>query len=182
MSLLKKQVRKNIVKILKQAKTFAGQNVRSSRSEKNWVENLPGINLYFRGDVTEELDQAPRRLKRNWPMEVELIAKGPDGEILNDIMDDFAEQIEQCLSVDDSIGDCANDIVLLGTSDVETDSSGTEVVGKISLNYRIELYEFFPRDRKGQGSFDDFTINAKWDLDGEQDFADQAEDDLTPTP
>ena len=71
---------------------------------------------------------------------------------------------------------------MIGTSDLETDTSGNQPYGKISLLYRVELYEYFPRDRKGQGSFDDYTMHAKWDLNGEQDLADQAEDDLTPTP
>jgi hypothetical protein len=181
LSLKRKQIRKEILRILT-GRTLVKDRIRFNRAEKNWGENLPAITLFFRGETIEEMDQAPRRMKRNLTLEVEIITFGADGEELSDRMDDLCEQVEQVLSVDDSLGGTADDILLRSTSDMETEAEGLKVFGAIKLNYLIEYYEHAPRDRKGQGRFDEFSVYAEYDINGEQDLDDRPFDTFTPEP
>lgn len=181
MSLVRMQIRKELISVLS-GRTVAKDRVRFNRGEVNWDENLPAINLYFRGEQIDQNTESPREMKRSLQLEIELLTHGVDGEELSDRLDEFAEQVERCLSVDDSIGGCASDIFINGVSDVETEASGTRVIGAFKLNYTIEFYEFFPRDRKGQGRFDDFEVYAEYDLNGEQAAADRATDEFDPEP
>ena len=181
MSFSRKKIRKEILKLLV-GKTAAKDRVRFNRAEKNWGENLPAITLFFRGEVVEQTDEAPRRMKRNLSLEVEVITYGEDGECLNDRMDELCEQVEQALSIDDSLAGSANDILLANVTDMETEAEGTKVYGAIKLNYLIEYYDFFPRDRKGQGRFDEYSVYAEWNVNGDQVLADMATDEFTPDP
>jgi len=183
MSLLRMAIRKQAIKFLK-GRTNAGSNVRANRSETNWQENLPGINVYTRGEVNTEMNQAPRRLRRNLELEVEIIDEGSDGEEISDKLDILAEQVERCLSVDDSLGGCADDIILTNVSDLEVESGGSKPSGSIRLTFNVKYNEFSPRDRKGQGTFETFEeLSAEWDLQPGQDEADRATDIITiPTP
>lgn len=179
MSALRKAIRKEIVRRLK-GRTAAGSRVRANRGEVNWQENLPGINVYVRGETLEELTNAPRAMRRFLDVEIEIIDEGQDGERLSDQLDDLAEQVERCLSVDDSINGCADDILLQTIGDIDVDTSGSKPTGSIRLGYQVKYHEFAPRDRKGQGVFETLeTIDAEWDLQPGQDEDDRAKDTIT---
>ena len=112
MSLLRKQIRKRIISTLV-GRTNARERVRANRGEVTWGENLPSISVYFKGESEiTEIQTAPRKMRRHLELEVECIVSGQDGEEISDNMDDLTEQVERCLSVDDSVGGCANDIIL----------------------------------------------------------------------
>lgn len=182
MSSKRKQIRKNVVSRLHIIKDFKGRIV-ANRSDPNWQENLPALNIYMRGEAVTEHSQAPRRMKRLLEMDIEIIASGRDGEELSDKLDNLAESVERCLSVDDTLGGCADDILLQNVSDMEAESGGSATTGSLTLTFIVSYYEFAPRDRAGQGNFEDFdTLQAEWDLQPGQDEADRAKDKITITP
>jgi len=179
MSTLRKQIRKNIIQTLL-GNTAAGDQVRENRGEPTWQENLPSIDVYFRGEPTiTQGDETPRRMTRFLEMEVEIKAEGNDGEQLSDRLDDMAEQVERALSVDDSVDGCADDIVLTSVSEQETETTGSKPVGKQSLTFTVRYWTYNPRDRRGQGRFEDMeNAVAEWDIQPGQDPDDRAIDDI----
>jgi len=177
----RKEIRKELVKLLR-GRTRAQSNVRANRSEANWFENLPAINIYMRNEELEETDQAPRRLTRNLFVEIEIVDKGKDGDELSDKIDDRCEQVERILSIDDTLSDKANDIVL-SNCDFEMDASGKEPIGKATLTYKIPYYDYFPRDQKDQGISELAGIDTDWRIGHHNDepsmvVADSAKDEI----
>lgn len=183
MSLVRKQTRKNIMKFLV-GRTDARERVTFGKATKQWGENLPSLTLQWRGEVDEKSNQSPKRIKRNLQLEIELtVGSHKDEEDLNDQLDDLAEQVERCLSVDSSLGGCVNDIDPISTTDFATEGDGDKLVGSVKLIYNVEIYEYFPRDRDMQGVQDELlTMEAEWNLGGEQAEADRATDEITLRP
>ena len=183
MSTRRKNIRKAIINLL-MGRTEAGENVRSNRGEVNWEENLPAVNLYFRGEETDkEASQAPRMLRRVITFEAELLAKGEDGTDISDRLDDLCEEVEIYLSVDDSLQKTADDITLTRVSEMETTGDGAIIMGKISLFFEVVYHEYSPRDQKGQGVGDFDGINAQWQVGHDDDAptmveADRAKDTI----
>lgn len=182
MSEVRKQIRKQVILLLK-GRTDAGSNVRENRGEVNWGENLPAINVYFRGEpAIAERDQSPRTMNRLLEMEIECLTFGQDGEEISDKLDDLSEQVERCLSVDDTLGGCADDILLSSVSEMEVETSGKKPFGKISLTFQVRYWTYNPRDTKGQGNFENLNdLNAHWNIQPGQAEADQASDVIDMT-
>lgn len=184
MSERRKDIRKQVMRLLK-GRTAAKSNVVVNRSETNWQENLPAINLYFRGEQVIEKDQAPRLMKRIIELEVEIIDEGRDGDELTDKLDDLCEQVEQCLSNDDSLRDTADDILLVRVGEMEADSEGSKPTGSQSLFFEITYHLAAPRSSRDQGTFPDLeTVGGEWQVghdDSEPDMAeaDRAKDIIT---
>lgn len=174
----RKAIRKQIVKILK-GRTDAGEHVRAGRSETNWQETLPHVNVYIRGEdiQDDELAQAPRLLRHILNLEIEIIADGRDGEELLDRLDDLDDQVQICLSKDDTL-DCTADDIILNNIEIETESEGSKPTGSIRLHYNVEYHEFHPRDARDQETLKDFKgIDAQWQVGHHDESATQAEDD-----
>lgn len=161
MSRKRKEIRKAVVKALK-GRTRAGDRVRANRSEVNWQQTLPHVNIYFRGEDVQETDQAPRLLKRVINMEVEIIDEGRDGDELSDKLDDLSEQVEAALSVDDSLQCTADDIVLQNI-ELEADSDGDKPTGSARLMFNVTYHEFSPRTVQ-QVLPDLKTVGTEWDV------------------
>ena len=173
---VRKAIRSQILKTLL-GKTDARDNVTVNRSETNWQENLPAINIYIRGEeVLAEDSQVPRLLRRNVNLEIEAITDGRDGTELSNKLDDLGEQIEVALSADDRL-DCTVDDIVLDSIEIETQSEGSKPVGSIRLTYKVRYHEFSPRDIRDQGVFPDFKgIDSTWDVTPEQ--ADKPKDTI----
>lgn len=178
MSLVRMQIRKNLVSILK-GRTDAGQNVFFNRTKMTWQESTSVINMYFRGEPEiTEYSQAPRQLRRVLQLEVEVITDGISDDDASDKLDCICEQIEALLSLDDTIGNCADDIVLLSVSDIEGVSEGSKPTLATKLTYRIRYNTFNPRE--GSINLRDFnTVTGEWDLQPGQESGDRANDTVT---
>jgi hypothetical protein len=178
-STVRKQVRKNLLTILK-GRTKAKNCVFANRTRVNWQENLPAINLYFRGEPTiEEVSQAPREIKRNLQLEVEIVVDGKDENEASDCLDDLCEEVETLLAIDDSIGGCVSDIVQTSVTDIEGVSEGSKDTMATKLVYRIEYVTYAPREGS-QGVLPDFkTLTGEWDLQPGQEVGDRANDTVT---
>lgn len=178
MSLVRMQIRKNLVSIL-MGRTDAKHCVFFNRTKQTWAENLPAMNMYFRGEPEiNEYSQAPRQLLRVLQLEIEIIADGNSDDEAADKIDCICEQVENLLSIDDSLGGCADDIVLNTISDIEGVSEGSKTTMAVKLTYRIRYNSYFPRE--GAQRFEDFlTASGEWDLQPGQDQADRATDLVT---
>lgn len=159
----RKEIRKAVVKILT-GQTNAKDRIYSGRSESNWQETLPHINVYLRSESTEEIAQAPRLLMRTIDLEIECIADAVTDTELVDKLDDLAEQVEILLSIDDSLL-CTADDIMLKNIDVETVSDGARPTGAIRLQYNVTYHAYSPRDIRDQVSLKDLSkVGASWQV------------------
>lgn len=161
---LRKQIRENIVGLLA-GRTRAGRNVRANRGEVHESETLPAISVYLGPENITPMDSAPRRISRIMETRVELIDSGSDLGELSDKLDDLAEQVEVCLSVDDSLGRCADDIILNSITELEADSVGEKVFGSLRLIYDVRYHTFSPRSIDDQPNVGDFEgLDSEWQV------------------
>jgi len=143
-------------------RTDAGERVFASPTLVDWEENLPVINLHFRGEEIKDTETAPRFLNRVLNVEAEIIAEGNTDEELSDQLDDLCEQLEDLLSRDDSLRDTCDDIYPIRVSDIDVATEGAKPIGKVSLIFAIEYREYAPRSQRGQGVGDFTGIDADW--------------------
>ena len=161
MSEKRKNIRKALLAVLKN-RTDAGDRVFAIPTLVNWEENLPVINLHFRGEEIKDTESAPRYLNRALNVEVEIISEGDSDEELADRLDDLCEQVESAVARDDSLKGTADDIYPVRVSDIDVATEGAKPIGKVSIIFNISYREFAPRDQKGQGVGDLDGIDADW--------------------
>lgn len=181
MSAVRKQIRKNLVSILK-GRTDAKNCVFFNRTKLTQQESLPVINMYFRGEPEiSEYSEAPRVMDRVLQLEVEVIADGRTEDEASDQIDDLCEQVEDLLSRDDTIGNCADDILLSSISDIEGVSEGSNPTMATKLTYRIRYNTNAPRENAI--NLEDFnTVTGEWNLEPGQEPGDRANDTVTVQP
>lgn len=155
------QIADAVVKILKN-KTLAGANVAYSYTPKPNMDQLPVVLIYNQSEQVEEFSQAPRELRRNLFMSVEMIADGSDDAEMTVRLDELADQVEQLLSQDDSLNCTADDIIL---NSVEFQYEGDEhqsPIGSCRLIYLIKYRELMPREVVNVDDFN--SVKADWDI------------------
>jgi hypothetical protein len=115
MSSQRKAVRHAIIAILKAANTSAGQRVEGSRVTETPPAKLPAIYVYTLDDEADEQSQssAPRTLHRNLDIVVEALAAAlaSPSTPIDDVLDDFGEQIETALGADPTLSGTVADSV-----------------------------------------------------------------------
>lgn len=170
------KIGQNMTDILKASETLARSNVRYGFAFKPDMETLPVVLIYPQTEQIDELNQAPRELRRNLFMSVECISQGDDMKDCVEKLDNLADQVEQALSKDDTLNGTADDIILNG---VEFQYEGDETespVGSCRMSYLVKYRELFPRDQVGITDLE--KINSKWDIspEGDPDEIIEAED------
>ncbi len=150
-----------MIKILKE-KTIAKKNVAYAYTPKPGMDQLPVVLIYAQSESIEELSQAPRELRRNLFMSVECIADGSTDEEMTIRLDTLADQVEQLLSADDSLG-CTVDDIMLNSVDFNYEGDENEgPIGSCRMAYLIKYRELMPRE---QINVDEFTgIDVNWDI------------------
>lgn len=182
--LLKKTIRKKIVELLR-GNTDAGSRVLPNASIFPSDGELPVILVYPRSESVSEYARAPRELERTLDVAIEVIAKGPEdnpdlatpaqGEkSLEDILDDIAEQIEEIMHKDDSLGGVADESIYTN-AEYEFDKAGSMPIGSVRLTYSVKYYTMAPRENEELDAFE--TTKADWNLDND-DNADDASDEI----
>ncbi len=164
---LRKLIRKKVAELLK-GKTDVGDGVFPNASVPPWHSELPVILVYPRTETSSEYATAPKELERDLDLVIEIVATGPEENLelespgqnksLEDILDDIAEQIEQILSADDSLGGTADESILTNT-ELEFDSAGGSPVGSCRLTYAVTYFTMSPRDTSKQDVNDTFVKN-----------------------
>lgn len=169
----RKTIRKKIVEILKAANLSVGQRVFPNATIPPWEEELPVILVYPRSEPADEFAIAPRELKRDLDLAIEIIAAGPElnpdtltpksgQKSLEDQLDDIAEEIECAMDMDETLGGtCDNSILTL--TEFEYEPGGGQPIGSARMTYAVSYNTMAPRDIDKQGGLVDFkTTNAKW--------------------
>lgn len=143
-------------------------------------KQLPAIRIYTHSEETDEdsWTSAPREYYRRLDCVIEGAIRVPSSKSdqLDDMLDDLAWEIEKALGKDDTLNDTASDSNLARTA-VEVDTDSEQVVGQITLVFRID-YTSHPGQETAE--LDDLdTVSTAWNLSGTQAPADRASDTIT---
>jgi hypothetical protein len=156
-------------------KTVAGDRVYSNRSRPQSVEKLPAIGIYNVGDTLAVFDESPRRYRRRFRLAADLYVKDTGGAEIDDVLDDFAEQVEQAVFADTALGGTVDDIVPVETSEVMV-SDQREQTAMLTITFEATFYQDAPE--VDADSLADMTgTHVDWDIPAGE--AVDAEDDIT---
>lgn len=165
MSLERKKIRDYIVSTLK-GKTDARDRVFSSRTVANWTNNLPAINVYTTDEDINELNQAPRILKRMMTVRFEIaVSCSEEGKAADDL-DRIMQQLEDVLEVDFRLGKRCDDLMLKRIA-VEFDPGGEKPIGAAQMDWDCLYTTDAPGTRAGQNADKNFKgANIEWQTEG----------------
>jgi len=131
------QIRKHVTALLRE--NIQNAQVFSSRLRALNNENLPAILIYTRTESTEKFAEAPRELDRNLELLVEIKVDGLYD--CDDIVDQFADRVEDLIHQDDSFGELVND-VLLSNTDIEFFNEGAKPFCVARLTFDVQYFTF----------------------------------------
>lgn len=173
----RKVIRKAIANALVTAATAAEGRVYASRAIPLRRLDLPAIAVYT---LTEEVTEdsaatAPRELERQLSVVIECWAAAAQYQLIDDVLDDLAEEVEAAMHADPYFGDACGDSILSST-EIELDDSGDRLLGLARLTYAVTYRQLAPAAQ----DLDDWrTAEIDYSLAGEQDDEDdQAHDEL----
>jgi len=162
-------IRKAVIDILK-GKTLAGDRVFSNRSIPATEENLPIVHVFTLSEDIDEYSQAPRALARALSLVVEVIARGTKDAPLEDCLDEISMQIEQTLSLDDTLNRTCDDCILSSVS-FETVDDGALPIGSCRLTFTVKYVTDMPNSVEDQAvNLRELkTVGASWNIDTNND-------------
>jgi hypothetical protein len=144
----RKLIRQAIVARLLAANTAAGDRVTSTRIDPHKKTRLPAISVYcLREPVVDPgMDSSIRELTRDAKFEIVAWVRHSDSLPAADAIDDIAEQIENAMSSDETMGGAASDSSLESTEIEIADEGGPDpLVGIVALTYSV-IYRTSPVD------------------------------------
>jgi hypothetical protein len=127
---------------IKNAQTIAGKNVFSYRENKNWLKDLPAVNVYAVSETGGEiLGSAPIEYKRSIDLLIECTVSGKDETVAMDSLDRLLDQIGQAIgakiSFDKSFRTLFNKAVPTNI-EIDITENGSQVVASGTMTYSIE--------------------------------------------
>jgi len=137
MSHLRIQIRQHVTTLLRN--NIKKANVFSSRLRALNNENLPAILVYTRSESAEKFAEAPRELDRALELLVEIKVAGLYD--CDDVVDTFADRVEDLIHQDDSFGALVND-VLLSNTDIEFFNEGATPYCVARLTFDVQYFTF----------------------------------------
>lgn len=118
---------------------------------------LPAIAVYTLTEETrnDSSETAPRELIRDLMLVVEaaISAGSTITPLLDDALDNIAKEIEDVLAADFTLKDTCADC-FIGSTEVEIIENGDELIGVITLKFKVEYSTYYPETVSG---LDDFT-------------------------
>lgn len=166
MSLERKAIRRKFVSLIKHGRTDADKNVFANRTNKNWIEDLPAVNIYIESESGNEIFQpAPLVFSRYINLTLDCVVKGRDEEEASDNLDDLTDQIEQLIGTAESYDEdfrCLLEEILPSGASFDFDEEGSQVVASCALAYRLKYYANATRN---PGKLDQLTkMGAEYSL------------------
>lgn len=173
----RKLIRKRVREVLLN-QTDAGSKVYSNLSSPHWGENTPEIAIFTRSETIEDLGTAPKEYKRTLELAIEIVAEGTetpnenDGKLVEDIVDDIAEQVEAALEKDETLGEIPGsdpacvyiDELFLNNVEFQFEI-GQKPTASARLIYSVIYYEARPKNLELQDNVTDFEgVDARWDV------------------
>lgn len=161
----RKLIRQAIMASLKAANTKAGSRIFGNRSRQILEDEIPCILVYTSNEPVELFNEAPAEYKRKMNVSIELIAKANSEDDLDDVLDDFCEQVEAAIFSDDNFYGPIASLVELGETVIEVLSEGKNPVGGAKITTTFTYYQNLPGDLSGR--LNDFeTADVKIQHDG----------------
>jgi hypothetical protein len=131
-----KKIIRNKIKELLMDKTSAGDAVFSNRAITFSDERLPAINIQTVNESAELWSQAKKTYKRK--ARIAIICAAKANEDVDDLLDDMADEIEEILLLDESLGDTVETILYKDTQlNVEM---GDGTLGAQLINFEVTYY------------------------------------------
>jgi hypothetical protein len=170
-------IRQAVVALLIAADTAAEARVEATREIPRRRGDGPALGVYTPEEsvASSETRTAPREHTRSLTLVIEGIVSGASG--VDDALDDLAQEVEDALDADDTLGGTAAESSLVST-DLEVMEDSGRTVGLIRLTYTVVYYTFAPREVDAPDAFE--SASVKHDLNGTTYPADQAEDIVEP--
>ncbi len=174
----RKTLREAIVSQLKGEtpfRTVAGERVYETRLGPVRDHELPAITVYVDEETVDpaSITSAPRYMSRTATIAIEGWVKSAAD--VDDALDAFALQIETAMDVDLNFNGAAINSVMSGT-EFGLKIDGNRPMGCVRMLYAV-TYETTQRIEAPEDAFD--SIDIHYDLAGEQEPDDQAEDVVT---
>lgn len=155
----RKSIRDAIVALLTDA-TTAGASVYSSRVRAIDETDLPMILVYANTETASIYQEAPRELERVLSVDVKIVAKADDD--LDDALDAIADEVENVLMQDDSLGGLC-DQMLLKNTELTLTPEGDTLLGSCVLTYEVNYYTYSVADQTEDNHVNDLeTVDAVW--------------------
>jgi len=146
----RKQIRDKIKTILDAANiTYDAAVVPTvlNRAVPYWKTELPTISIYMLDETSDHEKTAPRRYKRKYRLVCEIVCKEDGIESTDDIIDEIAEQIENVIDLNPTLGFTTidvEDIYLLSTNIVmRTEKAEINFTAGI-MTYEVVYYDYAP--------------------------------------
>ncbi len=147
-------IRKNIVQILKDGNTQAGQKVISDEGRPTEEKSFPCIRVIFQ-EQTESVDlrvvSTTEEYIRTLPFQIQLFVKGNSGDEINDLIDQFADEVESIMGSnetfklpDDYEGAVSDSNLLSCQTTIE--STGRFLIGEHAMNYNCTYFTYKQRN------------------------------------
>lgn len=155
--------------------TDAGVRVYPARQPPLRKVELPAICVYTDSEEVDEesANSNPRYLKRKAQIAIEIWAEATTA--VDDVLDALALDVETAMDGDDSLAGTAF-WSWPASSEIGITAIGDKPVGCCRMLYTV-IYKTDLRTEARDAAFDDLaTVDTKYDLNAEQDPADQAED------
>ncbi len=158
----RKLIRDALVCRLISAGTMAERRVFGSRAAALFPKELPAILVYSKSEQVEISVESPREYKRNLVVSVELVAQADSEDMLDDVLDDFASQVETAIFSEETFGGVVSDTILSDT-EMEILSDGEKPIGAVKVSLLMPYYQRLPGDLTA--GLDDFLkMGTKNDL------------------
>lgn len=137
----RKLIRQDVVALLVRANTAAGARVKPTRVEPHRKTQLPAISVYTLHDSVdaESKTTAPVELTHTLQLEIVGWVAHSDTYLVDDAMDDLAEQIETAMDLDVYLNGTAGDSQLTDTlmEVVEDDGRSEPMIGIVTLTFAV---------------------------------------------
>jgi hypothetical protein len=165
---------RNAVTALLMGSTSAGVRVFPTRKTDHLASELPVISIYTRDEDSELNGNAPRELERSTRLLIECMVQ--EDENVDDAMDDFAEEVEDIMDADYTLGGLCFESQLVST-DMDSVKDSGRAVGILELTYQIEYRTDAFVAVTGTDAATDYTnTTVVHDLEGNQADADKTSD------
>jgi hypothetical protein len=158
MSLQRKAIRQALKDALLN-KTDCGARVYTNRVLPVWNSNLPAILIYTQSETREVYNDAPRLMKSNLHVSIEIIADGLSD--IDDTLDILGSQVEYELNQDHILGDLCEDVIQ-ESCEQTINEQGEKFVGSSVLTYSVPYYAEAVRDAQFLDKLE--TTHAEWQL------------------
>ncbi len=134
-----RQLIRDAIKIaLRNAETLAGENVFTSRSRPvlEYLQRREGVISVYTPSETSQRSPDGHTTERTLTVSIEGVIAG--GDELDDVLDDWAQQVEVAVNKNPALSGLLSDDLSLTSSNIDITSKGNMQVGAFRLDYECK--------------------------------------------